>query len=110
MTSTEGNSILFDKNTNTANVLNENDNILAYKTDGVFDKALRELTNLVQSINKGIYKLPESLNNNNNSPSSVVISNTSGGGSGKNMMDVVLSGTRPDSIYNYRRSIQGEFA
>lgn len=110
MTSTEGNSILFDKNTNTANVLNENDNILAYKTDGVFDKALRELTTLVQSINKGIYKLPESLNNNNNSPSSVVISNTSGGGSGKNMMDVVLSGTRPDSIYNYRRSIQGEFA
>jgi len=110
MTSTEGNSILFDKNTNTANVLNENDNILAYKTDGVFDKALRELTTLVQSINKGIYKLPESLNNNNNSPSSVVISNTSGGGSSRNMMDVVLSGTRPDSIYNYRRSIQGEFA
>jgi hypothetical protein len=111
MTSTEGNSILFDKNTNTANVLNENDNILAYKTDGVFDKALKELTILVQSINKGIYKLPESLNNNNPNPSSVVISNTSsGGGSGKNMMDVILSGTRPDSIYNYRRSIQGEFA
>jgi hypothetical protein len=66
---------------------------------------------LVQSINKGIYKLPESLNNNNSNPSSVVISNTSsGGGSGKNMMDVILSGTRPDSIYNYRRSIQGEFA
>jgi hypothetical protein len=110
MTSTDGNSILFDKNTNTANVLHPDDNVLAYKTDGVFDKALKELTTLVQSINKGIYKLPESLNNNNNSPSSVVISNTSGGGSGRNMMDVVLSGTRPDSIYNYRRSIQGEFA
>jgi hypothetical protein len=108
MTSTEGNSILFDKNTNTANVLHPDDNVLAYKTGGVFDTALKELTLLVQSINKGIYKIPESLENNKSKPSNVSVVNNSGGSNG-NMLDVILSGTRPDSIYNFRRSIQGEF-
>ena len=108
MTSTEGNSILFDKNTNTANVLHPDDNVLAYKTGGIFDTALKELTLLVQSINKGIYKIPESLENNKSKPSNVSVVNNSGGSNG-NMLDVILSGTRPDSIYNFRRSIQGEF-
>lgn len=108
MTSTEGNSILFDKNTNTANVLHPDDNVLTYKTGGVFDTALKELTLLVQSINKGIYKIPESLENNKSKPSNVSVVNNSGGSNG-NMLDVILSGTRPDSIYNFRRSIQGEF-
>jgi hypothetical protein len=108
MTSTEGNSILFDKNTNTANILHPDDNVLAYKTGGVFDTALKELTLLVQSINKGIYKIPESLENNKSKPSNVSVVNNSGGSNG-NMLDVILSGTRPDSIYNFRRSIQGEF-
>jgi hypothetical protein len=108
MTSTEGNSILFDKNTNTANILHPDDNVLAYKTGGVFDTALKELTLLVQSINKGIYKIPESLENNKSNPSNVSVVNNSGGSNG-NMLDVILSGTRPDSIYNFRRSIQGEF-
>jgi hypothetical protein len=108
MTSTEGNSILFDKNTNTANVLHPDDNVLAYNTGGVFDTALKELTLLVQSINKGIYKIPESLENNKSNPSNVSVVNNSGGSNG-NMLDVILSGTRPDSIYNFRRSIQGEF-
>ena len=108
MTSTEGNSILFDKNTNTANVLHPDDNALLYKTGGVFDTALKELTLLVQSINKGIYKIPESLENNKSNPSNVSVVNNSGGSNG-NMLDVILSGTRPDSIYNFRRSIQGEF-
>ena len=108
MTSTQSNSILFDNKTNTANVLDQGDNILAYKTDGVFDRALKELTELAKSINNGIYKIPEKLENINTESSSVVISNDSGGKT--DMMDVILSGTRPDSIYNFRRSIQGEFA
>jgi hypothetical protein len=108
MTSTQSNSILFDSKTNTANVLDQGDNILAYKTDGVFDRALKELTELAKSINKGIYKIPEKLENINTESSPVVVSNNSGERS--NMMDVILSGTRPDSIYNFRRSIQGEFA
>ena len=110
MTSTEGNSILYDKNTNTANVLHPDDNVLAYKTDGVFDMALKELTILAQSINKGIYKIPESLEKNKSNASNVSVVNGSGGSSNNNMLDVILSGTRPDSIYNFRRSIQGEFA
>jgi hypothetical protein len=109
MTSTEGNSILYDKNTNTANVLHPDDNVLGYKTGGVFDVALKELTLLAQSINKGIYKIPESLEKNKSNASNVSVVNGSGG-SGGNMLDVILSGTRPDSIYNFRRSIQGEFA
>jgi hypothetical protein len=108
MTSTQSNSILFDNKTNTANVLDQGDNILAYKTDEVFDRALKELTELAKSINKGIYKIPEKLENINTESSPVVVSNNSGERS--NMMDVILSGTRPDSIYNFRRSIQGEFA
>jgi hypothetical protein len=89
-------------------VLDQGDNVLAYKTDGVFDRALKELTELAKSINKGIYKIPEKLENINTESSPVVVSNNSGERS--NMMDVILSGTRPDSIYNFRRSIQGEFA
>ena len=109
MTSTQGNSILYDKNTNTQNVLHPDDNVLAYKTDGVFDLALKELTLLAQSINKGIYKIPESIEKNKSNASNVSVVNSSGG-SNNNMLDVILSGTRPDSIYNFRRSIQGEFA
>jgi len=109
MTSTEGNSILYDKNTNTANVLHPDDNVLGYKTGGVFDVALKELTLLAQSINKGIYKIPESIEKNKSNASNVSVVNGSGGSEG-NMLDVILSGTRPDSIYNFRRSIQGEFA
>lgn len=110
MTSTKGNSILYDKNTNTQNVLHPDDNVLTYKTDGVFDMALKELTLLAQSINKGIYKIPESLEKNKSNASNVSVVNGSGGSSNNNMLDVILSGTRPDSIYNFRRSIQGEFA
>lgn len=110
MTSTQGNSILYDKNTNTKNILHPDDNVLAYKTDGVFDLALKELTLLAKSINKGIYKIPESIERNNSNPSNVSVVNSSGGSSNNNMLDVILSGTRPDSIYNFRRSIQGEFA
>ena len=110
MTSTAGNSILYDKNTNTENILHPDDNVLTYKTDGVFDLALKELTLLAQSINKGIYKIPESLEKNKSNASNVSVVNGSGGSSNNNMLDVILSGTRPDSIYNFRRSIQGEFA
>jgi hypothetical protein len=99
MTNNPNNSILFDRNTNTANILNENDNILAYKKDGVFDKALQEITKLVGSINKGIYKIPECLENMPSQIQPVPVGG--GGGSQSNDMSYVLGGAR-DPIYEYR--------
>jgi hypothetical protein len=102
MTNSSNNSILFDKNTNTANVLDKEDNILAYKKDGVFDLALQELTKLVASINKGIYKIPESLENIPNQAPVVV---SGGGQQSDNSMAYVLGGAR-DPIYEFRRSFR----
>jgi hypothetical protein len=95
-------SILFDKSTNTANILDKEDNILAYKKDGVFDVALQELTKLVASINKGIYKIPESLENIPNQAPVVV---SGGGQQSDNSMAYVLGGAR-DPIYEFRRSFR----
>jgi hypothetical protein len=102
MTNSSNNSILFDKNTNTANILDKEDNILAYKKDGVFDLALQELTKLVASINKGIYKIPESLENIPNQAPVVV---SGGGQQSDNSMAYVLGGAR-DPIYEFRRSFR----
>jgi hypothetical protein len=91
-------SVLIDSKNNTANVLDPNDNILAYKTDGVFDKSLRDITMLMDSMNKGIYKMFE---NSQKQPASINISNQQGGGGGYSYKDFAFSGTR-DSIYDLR--------
>jgi hypothetical protein len=94
--------VLFDNKTQTTNILNPNDNILAYKTDGVFDKSLKQMTALMDSINRGIYKMSSVLETNENmkSPSINISASQDSGG---NYKDVVLSGSR-DSIYELRNN------
>jgi len=96
------NSVLFDNKTQTANILNPNDNILAYKTDGVFDKSLKQMTALIDSINKGIYKMSSVLETNESmkGPSINIAASQDSGG---NYKDVILSGSR-DSIYELRNN------
>jgi len=96
------NSVLFDNKTQTANILNPNDNILAYKTDGVFDKSLKQMTALMDSINKGIYKMSSVLETNESmkGPSINIAASQDNGG---NYKDVILSGSR-DSIYELRNN------
>lgn len=96
------NAVLFDNKTQTANILNPDDNILAYKTDGVFDKSLKQMTSLMDSINRGIYKMSSVLESNESmkGPSINIASSQEGGGSYK---DVILSGSR-DSIYEMRNN------
>jgi hypothetical protein len=94
-------SVLIDNKNNTANILDPNDNILAYKTDGVFDKSLKNMTTIMDSMNKGIYKMFSSFENYQNKPSSINISNQQGGGS--SYKDFAFSGTR-DSIYDLRNN------
>lgn len=96
------NAVLFDNKSQTANVLNPDDNILAYKTDGIFDKSLKQMTALMDSINRGIYKMSSVLETNESmkGPSINIASTQDGGGSYK---DVILSGSR-DSIYEMRNN------
>lgn len=92
-------SVLIDNKNSTANILDPNDNILAYKTDGVFDKSLKNMTVIMDSMNKGIYKMFSSFENSQKQPSSINISNQQG--SGSSYKDLAFSGTR-DSIYDLR--------
>ena len=96
------NAVLFDNKTRTANILNPDDNILAYKTDGIFDKSLKQMTSLMDSINRGIYKMSSVLESNESmkGPSINIASSQNGGGSYK---DLILSGSR-DSIYEMRNN------
>jgi hypothetical protein len=94
--------VLFDNKNNTANIMSPDDNILAYKTDGIFDKSLKQMTALIDSINKGIYKMSSVLETNESmkGPSINIAASQE---SGSNYKDLILSGSR-DSIYELRNN------
>jgi hypothetical protein len=94
-------AVLFDNKTKTANIMSPDDNLLAYKTDGIFDRSLKEMTSLMDSINKGISKMSISLETTKTmqSPSISIASQSNSSG----YKDVVFSGSR-DSIYDLRNN------
>lgn len=76
------------------------DDIVAFKSDGVFDKGFKQLSGIMESINRGIYKMSSDMKNispQQGAPSLSIASNASK----KNMNDIVLSGGR-DTIYELR--------
>jgi hypothetical protein len=91
-------SILLDNKTKTANILNENDNVLAYKKDGILDQTLKDICNIITLINKNVQKLPENIPV---SSPSIVMGGQSGQSGGNSMSYSPFSGTR-DSIYEFR--------
>lgn len=94
-------AVLFDNKNKTANIMSPDDNLLAYKTDGVFDKSLKQMTALMDSINRGIYKMSTTLETNQTMTSPSI--NIASQANQQSYKDVILSGSR-DSIYDLRNN------
>lgn len=76
------------------------DDVLALKKDGVLEKNFQRLSNVMESVNRGIYKVYDQLNSNTSKQNNPI--NVISGGNAKNMpADVAISGAR-DSIYEMR--------
>lgn len=95
-------AVLFDNRTKTANIMSPDDNLLAYKTDGIFDRSLKEMTVLMDSINKGISKMSATLETSQTMTTSPSI-NIAAQANQQNYKDVIMSGSR-DSIYDLRNN------
>lgn len=92
-----GSKTLYDPVTNTNTTLAPDDNVLAYKTDGVFDKTLTDIKNVVVTVGKKISELSQVISTQSPSMNSVSVSNTSTSGGG----DITMSGKR-DPIFDAR--------
>ena len=94
-------AVLFDNKNKTANIMSPNDNLLAYKTDGLFDRSLKQMTTLMDSINRGISKMSTTLENTQTMTSPSI--NIASQANQQSYKDVILSGSR-DSIYDLRNN------
>ena len=96
---------VYDPSSNIEYSLAPEDNILAYKSDGVFDKTLKDIKNVVIDMGKKINELNAALSNQMPSMNSVNVNNTSNGGGGGSM---VMSGKR-DPIFDHRADYWRKF-
>ena len=92
-----GSKTIYDPSTNTQTSLAPEDNVLAYKSGGAFDKTLNDIKNVVISMGKKISELNGSLSNQPSSINSVNVNNSSSSGGGNGSM----SGKR-DPIFDVR--------
>ena len=95
---------VYDPQTNTEYQLAPDDNVLAYRSGGTFDKTLNDIKDVVLMMGKKISELNSSLSNQSPAINSVSVNNSSSGGGG----NVVMSGKR-DPIFDVRADYWRKF-
>jgi hypothetical protein len=94
-------TLIFDQNSNAKFQTAPNDDVLAMKPNGIFDKALKEIQMVAFDINKNIKNLNESITSNQKQTAPNVFNVNNAGGSGYTGKEYLMEGER-DAIFNDR--------
>lgn len=95
---------IHDPKSNTTYSLAPDDNVLAYKSDGIFDKTLTDIKNIMISLTKILTDIEKNIQNNNAAINNINVNNTSTKGDNS----FIMSGKR-DPIYDLRTDYWKKF-